>query len=138
MTLDGRMYLIGASLLLSGFIAYVASDLSQGFEPHAFSAARIIFRFSVGLVFATPLWLPAVVPQSWPRLARVLLLGSLVGCVALIGLYGSVVVHQLGRYFAGHELHWVPLVTSATAVALCACAFRIIFASERAMSRART
>src|SRR3546814_20746791 len=83
---------------------------SRVVEPESFSATTIVFWLLAGGSVASPLWLPAVNPEQFPRIAQYVRWFSILGSMALLLPLGSIVVHNVRRASAGAERFWLVLV----------------------------
>src|SRR3546814_16996140 len=97
MHLGSRFYLVSAVLLCGGSVADLGMAFSRGVEPESFSATTIEFWLLAGGSVASPLWLPAVTPEQFPRIAQYVRWFSILGSMALLLPLGSIVVHPVRR-----------------------------------------
>src|SRR3546814_16797119 len=84
MHLGIRFYLISTALLCGGSFAYLGMAFSRGVEPESFSATTIVFWLLAGGSVASPLWLPAVTPEQFPRIAQYVRWFSILWTMALL------------------------------------------------------
>ena len=131
MHLGNRLYLLLASLLCGGYFAYLGISFSRGVEPESFSAAAILFWLLAGALVASPLWLPAVTPERFPRLARCARWLGILGCLVLLLPFGSAVIHNVRRAFVGFDIVWPILTVNSLLLAMCLAAIGVIFRSGR-------
>ena len=97
-----RVILIVLAVVLTGFVALSGLGVSRGLEPHRFSAITIAVWLAIGAVITSPLWVPASIPSTYPRLLRVArFLAVLVTLFPMWLLGGSVVTHNIQRALNG-------------------------------------
>lgn len=71
MPLLSRVVLLMSATLCGGFFALSGAGFSRAAEPEQFSNSILVFWFVAGVALAIPLWLPAIVPQRYPRFLKV-------------------------------------------------------------------
>lgn len=101
MTTPARLLLLAAAILCGGYVALLGDSLSAALEPQRHTSAATLFWVAAGAVIAAPMWVPAMIPARFARLAKICRwLGALTLLVPAL-LFGSIVTHNLGRAIAG-------------------------------------
>lgn len=137
MHLSIRFYLLLTALLCGGSFAYLGMAFSRGVEPESFSAAAIVFWLLAGGSVASPLWLPAVTPEHFPRITRCVRWFGIFGSMALLLPLGSTVLHNVRRASDGDEGAWLVLAPALLLLLMCLAAVGVIFQSGRAVAGTR-
>jgi hypothetical protein len=132
-----RAFLFIAALLCGGYIAYLGASFSRDVEPESFTPVTGAFWLAVGLLATFPIWLPAVVPSRFPSIARAAGWISVVGCLVLLLVFGSPIIHNLRRAFAGHEFFASVLAINSLLFLVCLAVVAVVLGSRRAVSRMR-
>ena len=133
-----RVFLLIATLLCGGYIAYLGASFSHAVEPESFSASTIVFWLVVGVLATFPIWLPAAVPSRFPSITRAARWISAVGCLALMLVFGSPMISNLRRAFAGHEYFGSTLAINSLLFVICLAVVAVVLGSRRTASRMRT
>ena len=93
-------------LLLAAALAYVTFTIGESFTASAESAARNpgAWRFWAlfALAFASPLWLPALVPSQFVVASRIVRWGSALLVLVPLRFSASVLLHQYELYGSGN------------------------------------
>jgi len=114
-----RAVLLISAVLCGGFFALSGAGVSWAAEPDQFSNSTLVFWFIAGAALAVPLWLPAVFPSRYPRGFKV----CRRVCAALLlvptWLFGSIVVHNVGRALSGFGLTPVALAQGSVLTGCC-------------------
>jgi hypothetical protein len=132
MTLVARLFL----LVLAAACAFALASAGWGFgcavEADRCGLLTTAFWVVLGVAFASPFWLPAVVPARFPRTLRIV---RWIGAVASAGpllLFGSVVESQLHRAAESTTL-W----PAGMMAGMCAVAVVVLLRAELAAVRRR-
>lgn len=130
MSLLARGILLISAALCGGFFALSGAGLSWALEPEQYSARTLMSWLLAGVVLAVPLWVPAVFPS---RHARGLTICRRV-CVVLLlfptWLFGSIVVHNLGRALSGMGMTPVALVQGSVLTFCCLVSLCVLLLPE--------
>jgi hypothetical protein len=101
MPTTARIMLLFVAALCAAFVAALGSGFSRAVEPDEYSAGTSVFWFVLAVVFAVPIWVPALIPERYPRALKVC---RRLGAAALLlptYLFGSIVVHNVSRSLSG-------------------------------------
>lgn len=119
MTLLSRAILLACAVLCGGFFALSGAGVSRALEPDQFSTATVVFWAFAGVVLGLPFWLPAVFPSRYVaglKLCRRVCAGLL---LLPTWLFGSIVVHNVGRIVSGGNAAPVALAQGSVLTACC-------------------
>jgi hypothetical protein len=101
MPATARIMLLFVAALCAAFFAVLGGRFSRAVEPEAYSAGTSAFWLVLAIVFAAPLWIPALVPERYPRALKVCRRLSAAALLLPTYLFGSIVVHNVSRNLSG-------------------------------------
>ena len=101
MPLPARIALLVFAAICCAFVVLLGTSVSYGLEPYRFSFRTIMFWSALGLAVSFPLWLPAVVPNRFPRaLSYARWLGAIALTLPTYYFFG-IVTHNIARSING-------------------------------------
>lgn len=134
-----RILLLLVATLCAVFVAILGGGFSRSVEPEAYSDGTLAFWFVLALTFAAPFWIPALIPERYPRALKVC---RRVGAAALLlptYLFGSIVVHNISRSLSGLGGTPSALVQGLVLFIACVgCLFVLLWPDLRAFAKRAT
>ena len=119
MSLISRCILIVSAAICGGFFSISGAGVSLAMEPEQYSTGTVIFWFFGGVALTVPLWVPAVFPSRYPRGLKVCRRVCALLLLFPTWLFGTIVVHNVSRAFAG--LGATPIALAQAAVLTLSC-----------------
>jgi hypothetical protein len=101
MPIATRIILLLIALLCGGFVAWLGDGFSYAVEPNQHSIATSIFWAGLGAVFSAPLWIAALIPSRFAKLAKVSRLAGAAYLLLPVFLFGGIVTHNISRWHSG-------------------------------------
>ena len=101
MLLTVRIFLVGAAALCGGFFASLVAGFGAAVEPGSYEETRSFTWVVLSAVLGWPFWLPAVIPNRFPRLLCALRRIGAAYAVLGVVAFGSIVSHNIVRHFSG-------------------------------------
>jgi hypothetical protein len=98
MSLTGRAFLLVLAAALIATVFSVGTAFTYGAESFENARGTELFWLVLALLFASPLWLPALIPSRFARLSNVIGWLSAAALLVPLGYVGSVVLHQVQLY----------------------------------------
>ena len=127
MSLPSRAILLISAALCGGFFALSGAGFSRAVEPDQYSTSTLVFWFIAGAALAIPLWLPAVFPRRYARGFKVCRRACAALLIFLIWLFGSIVVHNVGRALSGFSFTPIALAQGSVLTLCClVCLFLLL------------
>ena len=122
-----RSVLLLAAMLCGGFVAFGGVGFSAAVEPDGDATSTWVAWCIAGAIVAAPLWLPALVPNRLPHALKVCRRVSAALLVLPTCLFGSIVVHNLGRAVSSMGVASAALAQGAVlSVACIVCLFILL------------
>jgi hypothetical protein len=120
MSTAARVFLLLSASCCAGFIGMAGIGFALMADPQKTDARTFIFWTVVALVFAAPMWIPALIPDRHPFALKI---GRWVGALALllpIALFAKMTSEQLHQGGLAVLLSWQPTFLMALALmAIC-------------------
>lgn len=128
MSTPARILLLIVAALCAAFVAVLGISFSLAVEPDAYSASTSSFWLVLAAVFASPIWMPALIPDRYPRVLSVC---RRLGAIALLFptfMFSSIVIHNISRSLSGLGATPTALVQGlALTLACVACLFVLLW-----------
>lgn len=132
MSLLSRAILLISAALCGGFFALSGAGFSSAVEPDQFSNNTLVFWFAAGVALAIPLWLPAVVPERYPRFFKVCRRACAVFLLYPTWLFGGIVVNNVVRILSGFSFSPIALAQGSVLTGCClVCLFVLLWPEYR-------
>ncbi len=130
-----RMCLLLAAVTLGGSFTFLGDSFSHAVEPDRYDGGVRTFWIMAGIVLASPMWIPAVLPDRHRRLRDwCRWIGAAVLLLPLV-FFGSIVVHNVERWRGGGPPETLLFGLSTTAT--CVVSILILLWPELEARRAR-
>ncbi|HVO87468.1 MAG TPA: hypothetical protein VMV45_02920 [Casimicrobiaceae bacterium] len=101
MSIPSRIFLLILAFVLAWVVVDLGSSFTYGAESIERARGSVIFWLIFGVAFASPLWLPAIMPQRHGGISTTIRWLSAAALGVPLWFIGSVVVHQLSVYRSG-------------------------------------
>ena len=139
MPTSARILLLFVAASCAAFVAVLGGGFSRAVEPEAYSVGSSAFWLVLAVVFAAPIWIPAMVPERYPRALKVC---RRLGAAALLlptYLFGSIVVHNVSRRLSGLDATPSALVQGVVLTIACvACLLVLLWPDLRLCAKRAT
>lgn len=101
MPTSARILLLLVAALCAAFFAVLGGGFSRAVEPEAYAASTSVFWFVSAAVFASPLWVPAMIPDRYPRVLNVYRRLAAAALVLPASMFASIAGHNISRSMSG-------------------------------------
>src|SRR5262245_42912770 len=96
-----RMCLLLAAVIVGGSFALLGDTFSRLAKPDQYDAGVLLFWSGAGALLASPMWVPAVLPDRLRRLRDWCRRAGAAALVVPLVFFGSIVVHNIERWRSG-------------------------------------
>jgi hypothetical protein len=125
-----KIYLFVAAAFCGGIVAFLGISFSFGVEDYPLNFLDYIFWFVFGMVFVSPLFIPAVIPSRWPRALVFFRRVGAIYLLILLYLSFSAIFPNVGRLLRGWETSMQTLSISTVWALLCTGSLGILLWSD--------
>lgn len=101
MPTTSRFILLLFAALCAAFVAILGSGFSRAVEPEDYSSGASVFWFTFAAVFVAPIWVPALIPERYPRALKVCRRLGAASLLLPTYMFASIVVHNVSRSLSG-------------------------------------
>ena len=114
-----RLTLLLLAALPGGFFALQGAAISLAFEPDRFNWSTVAFWIAAGALISSPMWIIALVPNSFPRLLRICRLFAALLLLAPAWFFSTIVTSNISRLIAGAHDSVAPFVQGSVLTVVC-------------------
>src|SRR6266545_6370990 len=119
MSMPARVTLLFLAAVSGGFFALFGASVSRGLEPYQFNWSTAAFWAAAGVLISAPIWVPALVPNCFPRFLRVSRFLAALLLLAPAWLFSTIVTANVNRVIAGARDSIMPFVQGSVLTVVC-------------------
>jgi hypothetical protein len=131
MSIAARAFLLLSALLCAGFVGLAGIGFALMAEPYKTDAWTFVFWTLVALVVASPLWLPATIPDHHPKLLRIVRWISALALLLPTTVFANMLREQLQHGLIYMLTTWQPIMLASIALtSACVIAWWLLVAPD--------
>jgi len=119
MSIPARLTLLFLAAVSGGFFALSGASVSRGLDPYRFDWVSLAFWAGAGLLISAPIWVPALVPNRFPRFLRISRFFAALLLLAPTWLFSTIVTANVNRVMAGARDSVMPFVQGSVLTVIC-------------------
>src|SRR5687768_6436103 len=119
MNISARLTLLFLSAISGGFVALFGASISRALDPYRFDWVSLAFWAGVGLLVSAPMWVPALLPNRFPRSLRISRCLAALLLLAPTWLFSTIVTANVSRVMAGARDSVTPFVQGSVLTLVC-------------------
>jgi hypothetical protein len=119
MSMPARLILLFVAAVSGGFFALSGASVSRALDPYRFDWVSLAFWASAGLLISAPMWVPALVPNRFPRFLRIIRFFAALLLLAPTWFFSTIVAANVNRVMAGARDSVMPFVQGSALTVVC-------------------